>query len=95
MSNQGDQMTDYPEHDKLHKIADKSQTIGEFMDWLGEQGLFLATYSDGYYDGNIPLRISMDIPGRLAEYFDINQKALEREKIMMLGEQRRMFERQT
>lgn len=25
---------DYPEHEKLSKIKDKSQAIGEFLDWL-------------------------------------------------------------
>ncbi len=27
-------MTDYPEHEKLSAIAEESQTIGEFVDWL-------------------------------------------------------------
>ena len=26
--------SDYPEHDKLSAIKDKSQAIGEFVDWL-------------------------------------------------------------
>lgn len=25
---------DYPEHDKLSAIKDKSQSIGEFLEWL-------------------------------------------------------------
>lgn len=27
-------MSEYPEHDKLRAISDKSQAIGEFIDWL-------------------------------------------------------------
>lgn len=27
-------MAEYPEHEKLKKIADQSQAIGEFLDWL-------------------------------------------------------------
>jgi len=27
-------MSDYPEHDKLHKVADKSQAVGDFLEWL-------------------------------------------------------------
>jgi hypothetical protein len=35
-------MNEYPEHDKLHKVAEDSQTIGLFLDLgLGEQGLVL------------------------------------------------------
>jgi hypothetical protein len=29
-------MSDYPEHDKLEKINDKSQEIGDFLSWLAE-----------------------------------------------------------
>lgn len=27
-------MSAYPEHDKLHAVVDKSQAIGEFLEWL-------------------------------------------------------------
>ena len=27
-------MSDHPEHDKLTLVRDKSQTIGEFLEWL-------------------------------------------------------------
>jgi len=30
-------MSLYPEHDKLHKVIDKSQIIGEFIDWLHDK----------------------------------------------------------
>jgi hypothetical protein len=29
--------TKYPEHEKLHAVKDKSQAIGEFIDWLREE----------------------------------------------------------
>lgn len=29
----------YPEHDKLRAISDKSQAIGEFLEWLQDCGL--------------------------------------------------------
>lgn len=42
-------MSDYPEHDKLHKIAKDSQRIGEFLDFgLPAQGLTL--YEQRFYD---------------------------------------------
>ena len=35
-------MPEYPEHEKLMKIADKSQVIGEFLEWLSfEKGAVL------------------------------------------------------
>jgi hypothetical protein len=35
-------MTDYPEHDKLLAIKDETQAAGDFIEWLGSQGVFLA-----------------------------------------------------
>ena len=36
-------MSDYPEHDKLSAISDRSQAIGDFLEWLrSEKGAFLA-----------------------------------------------------
>jgi len=41
---------DYPEHAKLAKVSDKSQAIGEFLEWLTtEQGYTLAKWSDTEY----------------------------------------------
>lgn len=34
-------MEEYLEHEKLHKVADESQRIGEFLDWLNQQGINL------------------------------------------------------
>ena len=35
-------MSDYPEHEKLHQIADESQTIGSFIDFgLPQMGLVI------------------------------------------------------
>ena len=34
-------MSDYPEHDRLAAISDQSQTCGEFLEWLQEDGLHL------------------------------------------------------
>lgn len=33
---------DTPECDRLVAVAEESQRIGEFIDWLGEQGWFIA-----------------------------------------------------
>lgn len=34
------------EHEKLHTIRDKSQVIGEFLEWLNMQGIVLASYHE-------------------------------------------------
>lgn len=72
----------YPEHRKLTKIADKSQAIGEFMDWLGqEKGYTLAKWSERENElvpQNRPIRYL------LAEYFDIDENKIEAEKRQML-----------
>lgn len=44
-------MSAYPEHEKLAKIADQSQTCGEFLEWLQGQGLHLMRF------GPIPDRL--------------------------------------
>jgi len=49
---------DLPEHDKLEKVKDKSQAIGEFLEWLrGAKKIRLCrwnTYEEPNYDKNEP-----------------------------------------
>lgn len=78
---------EYTEHEKLKKIADKSQTVGEFLEWLqGEKGVTLAEYNRN--DNLYPVRFS--IQDLLAEFFEIDQNRLETEKQHMLEELRNM-----
>lgn len=77
----------YPEHTKLAEISDKSQAIGEFVDWLRDKGISLCRlYEENgvsrYYPQTDPIR---DL---LADYYDIDQNAIEREKRAMLDELR-------
>ena len=37
-------MADYPEHEKLAKVRDASQSIGEFLEWAQERGWNLAEW---------------------------------------------------
>ena len=44
-------MPEYPEHEKLMKISDKSQAIGEFLEWLGfEKGAVLHRWVEDEFD---------------------------------------------
>lgn len=63
-----------PECDKLHKVKDESQNIGEFLDWLIE-----------YHNVSLPDSI-VDL---LAEYFNIDLEKVEEEKRTILDELRR------
>lgn len=87
----------YPEHAKLESVKEKSQTIGEFLDWLQtEQAVVLTRehqhsefcYEDGdcvcgAQRGDLTPVIS-PIPQWLARYFSIDEEKLESEKRQML-----------
>lgn len=77
--------TAYPEHEKMKPIADKSQVIGEFLEWLGdEKGVYLVDMSDYRRDG-----ISQPWLPFLYEFFEIDPVKIEAEKRAMLDEMRR------
>lgn len=84
----GEEVT-YPEHEKLAKIRDKSQAIGGFLEWCGEQGWQLATWI-GDSACMSPIRMEGG-PGTMKEllalYFDIDQAKLDAEKDAMLEAQ--------
>jgi hypothetical protein len=65
---------EWPEHEKLHLVVERSQSIGEFIEWLEGKGIWLE--SNG--------RRTPGISELLAEFFDIDQDALEAEKVAML-----------
>jgi hypothetical protein len=75
----------YPEHAKLAEVTDRSQTIGEFLEWLGDMHqIRLAKYlKDDLVLLNIPVQ---DL---LAMFFGIDLKKLEAEKRAMLEELRK------
>lgn len=69
----------YPEHDKLQAVAGKSQVIGEFIEWLREQGIYLATDD---FDKIYPIHQSVET--LLASFFEIDLNVIEKEKRQML-----------
>ena len=84
--------SEYPECEKMAKVSDKSQTIGEFLDWLrGEAGYIIAEYgadSDKDRDEG-PFPIHKSIEQLLADYFEIDLNKVETEKRKMLDKIRR------
>jgi len=83
-------MSECPEHDKLDKIHDKSQAIGEFLEWLqGEKDVVLAEYHEhamGRKDVLLPIHAHIET--LLGEFFEIDLEKLENEKLNMLEQLR-------
>lgn len=77
-------MTTYPQHEKLRAIKDETQAAYEFIDWLQDQGIFLAQHVEGEYS---PVGTSMR--ELLAQWKEIDLDALENEKQQMLVEIRK------
>lgn len=75
----------YPEHDKLLALSDKSQVIGEFLQWLRSEGMEIAYWrtSPNAVEPRLTV-LSKSINSLLAKYFDINQDKLDREKADMV-----------
>lgn len=83
MSNQ------YPEHEKLQKIQDQSQMIGDFLSWLQEEkGLSLCSYQGEKHKIDLWCPTDANTSKLLADYFEIDEKKLEEEKQKMLQELR-------
>lgn len=87
-------MATYPEHEKLAQISDKSQAIGEFMDWLNEtKGFQLGEWGtclDEFCQEDSLHPVTPTTVDLLAEHFGIDQNKLEDEKQAMLEAQREM-----
>lgn len=81
---------DYPEHEKLKRVSDQSQTCGEFYEWLMER-FTLATWRTHNDDGDELLESYLmtahpKTQDLLAEFFEIDQNVLEQEKRVMIEE---------
>ena len=78
----------YPEHEKLKLIQDKSQLLHEFLlEFCDEKGIFLAEYNNR--DDAMPVR---RVPKLIAEFFEIDEVALENEKLAMIDVMRKANE---
>lgn len=77
--------SEYPEHDKLMAVNDDSQAVGEFLDWLGTKGLFLAEHKlfEGHSEETLVVT-DRNTNALLAEYFGIDLEKIETEKRQML-----------
>jgi len=71
----------YPECERLSEAAPRSQLIGEFLEWLDEQGIVLAAYGKNrtWPDPILDSRESI-----LARFFGIDLKKVEKERMDIL-----------
>jgi len=74
-------MSDYPEHDKMMKVKDQAQIIGDFLDWLPTTRRYVLAC----FDGDCLDFVDDGVIGRLLDqYFDIDSDKVELEKRQML-----------
>lgn len=75
-------MSKYPEHEKLKATDGGHLILGEFYDYLCEQGYILATWGDDDYLSSSYVRPEELIAG----FYGIDQQKLEAEKQQMIAE---------
>jgi len=80
----------YPEHAKLEAIGDKRNAVGDFIEWLSEEGYRIANWHENECSecscmaDQILLPVMKNTPEMLAEYFDVDLIKIEKEKQAML-----------
>lgn len=94
-------MSEFPECDKLLAVRDKSQSVGEFIEWLStEKQIFLAEwrplkeFKPGEREHRVAhgrevdrlVGIAQPIERLLAEFFEIDMEQVETERRQMLAD---------
>jgi hypothetical protein len=70
-----------PECDKMLAVKDKSQVIGEFIEWLeSKKELSLCRYEDSEFGDGVYFPYYMGTEELLAEFFGIDLDKAEKEK---------------
>jgi len=77
-------MSEYPECEKIKNIQSISQEIGEFLEWLeATKKVSLCQWTDGY-TGQGYYSFHYNKEELLAEYFNIDLKKVEEERLAMI-----------
>ncbi|KKL85599.1 hypothetical protein LCGC14_1953110 [marine sediment metagenome] len=74
-----------PECDKIVAVQEKSQEIGDFIEWLGNKKDLHLCFWENQYN----YRMNTTIEKLLAEYFEIDLEKVENEKQAILDELRK------
>lgn len=72
----------------MKAIKERSQAIGEFLDWASSKGMILAKYDDAFHDESLRA-VPDSIQKILARYFGIDLNKIETEKLDMIEELRK------
>lgn len=76
-------MDEYPELEKIREVQDKSQIIGEFIDWLeSEKKIYLAEFTAA--NNEYLLMTDSKMEGLLAEFFKVDLNRAEKERKAIL-----------
>lgn len=74
----------FPELAKMQAVQDQSQAIGEFIEWLGENGMAICSGNAGLRgDSFYPVAVATE--EMLARHFRIDLKAVEQERRAVLA----------
>jgi hypothetical protein len=77
--------TKYPQLALMAAIQGQSQSIGEFIEWLGENGMAICSSKDGLR-GTSFFPIVESTERLLARHFELDLNAAERERRQVLAE---------
>lgn len=82
-----------PQHEKLKTLQGDAECVGEFIDWLSDEGIQLCEKKAHLYseDGAM-YPVDRTIEEMIAGFLGIDRDALEREKVSILNYQRQMTE---
>lgn len=76
--------TQFPQLAKTQAMQEQLQSIGEFIEWLGENGMAICTSQEGLRGTNFyPVMDSTE--ALLAKHFEIDLNAAERERRAVLA----------
>lgn len=76
-----------PNLTKMLEVKEQSQAIGEFLDWCSSRGQYLCEYREGH---EFPSPVRISIHRLLAEFFDIDYDAANKEQEAVLEYVRRI-----
>lgn len=82
----------YPEHQRMKCYRGESAILGRFLDWLQEEGFSIVRMPDQLADYDThDYQTQHDFNKLLANYFEIDLKKVEAEKLAMLAKQRELI----
>jgi len=78
----------YPEHEKLIRVKDEAEILGNFLEWLQTKFYLCDITVDvelNYFNHPSVYRTAKGIEDILYEYYNIDSKEIENEKQLMLN----------